>query len=95
MVDRPAGERPTEPHRSDVVPEPAETVRTEIRKLLDRRNIEEVDLADDADLFDDLEMDSLELAELSAALEDELGDDPYSSGLMPRTVADLLAFYHS
>jgi acyl carrier protein len=44
-------------------------------------------------LSGDLGMDSLELAELSAVLEDELGSDPFSNGLLPRTVGDLLAFY--
>ncbi len=73
--------------------EASQTVRTTIRALLARRNVEDLDFANDADLFNDLEMDSLELAELSAALEDELGNDPYSEGLMPRTVADVLAFY--
>ena len=42
----------------------------------------------------DLGLDSLELAELSAALEDDLGADPFSSGgAAPRTVGDVLAFY--
>ena len=40
-------------------------------------------------------MDSLELAELSAVLEDDLGHDPYSQGIVPQTVAELLAYYNS
>jgi acyl carrier protein len=40
-------------------------------------------------------MDSLELAELSAALEDELGHDPYSDGLAPETVGELIGYYRS
>jgi acyl carrier protein len=42
-----------------------------------------------------LGLDSLETAELSALLEDELGTDPFSSGVMPQTVAELIAFYDS
>lgn len=38
-------------------------------------------------------LDSLETAELSAMLEDDLGSDPFSSGDMPQTVGDILAFY--
>lgn len=45
-----------------------------------------------------LELDSLEAAELSALLEDELGSDPFSAALasgdeMPGTVGDVVAFY--
>ena len=43
-----------------------------------------------------LELDSLETAELSALLEDELGSDPFSTGaVMPETVGDILAFYET
>lgn len=39
-------------------------------------------------------LDSLETAELSAVLEDELGTDPFSStDTMPQTVGDILRFY--
>lgn len=40
-----------------------------------------------------LGLDSLETAELSAVLEDELGKDPFSEGLLPATVGELLDFY--
>lgn len=41
-----------------------------------------------------LGLDSLEAAELSALLEDELGSDPFSAAPeMPETVGDVLAFY--
>lgn len=42
---------------------------------------------------DGAELDSLETAELSATLEDVLGSDPYSSGEMPQTLAEIQAFY--
>lgn len=43
-----------------------------------------------------LGLDSLEAAELSATLEDELGSDPFSTGdAMPQTVGEILAFYEA
>ncbi|HWE67157.1 MAG TPA: phosphopantetheine-binding protein [Acidimicrobiales bacterium] len=47
----------------------------------------------DADLYGDLGLDSLDVAELSATLEDELGSDPYSEGVVPRTVGEVIEFY--
>lgn len=46
-----------------------------------------------SDLFEDLGMDSMEIAELSAILEDTFGSDPYTEGLMPATVQDLIAYF--
>ncbi|HWU21283.1 MAG TPA: phosphopantetheine-binding protein [Nocardioides sp.] len=40
-----------------------------------------------------LGLDSLQTAELSATLEDELGSDPFSAGEMPETVGEIVAFY--
>jgi acyl carrier protein len=40
-----------------------------------------------------LGLDSVEAAELSAVLERRFGCDPYSQGIFPETVADLLRFY--
>lgn len=42
---------------------------------------------------DGIGLDSLETAELSAVLEDELGRDPFSSDTMPETVGDILDFF--
>lgn len=69
-----------------------DTVRKSIRSLLKRRKAD-VEFGDDADLYEDLGMDSLEVAELSATLEDDLGHDPYSDGQAPRTVAEVLEYY--
>ena len=50
----------------------------------------------DTPLFaDGIGLDSLETAELSAVLEDELGQDPFSEGDMPQTLAAVLDFYGS
>ncbi|CAN5671420.1 hypothetical protein BH20ACT2_BH20ACT2_23340 [soil metagenome] len=63
-----------------------------IRSLLKRRKTDvEVEL--DSGLYDDLQLDSLEVAELSAVLEDDLGSDPYSEGEAPRTVGEVVEFY--
>ena len=69
------------------------TIVRSIRALLRRREQSDVDVDVNADLYDDLHLDSLEVAELSATLEDDLGRDPYSEGLVPRTVAEVVEFY--
>lgn len=43
----------------------------------------------------DLGLDSLDLAELSAVLEEELGRDPFSAGFLPGTAAELISYYQS
>ena len=64
-----------------------------IRKFLRRANKPD-DLRPETSLFaDGLGLDSLETAELSATLEDELGSDPFSQGDMPGTVGEVIAFY--
>jgi acyl carrier protein len=45
------------------------------------------------DLQSDLGMDSLDLAELSVMLEREFGKDPYSKGIFPRNLGQLLDYY--
>lgn len=75
------------------MPEAEQTVKSAIKKLLKRRSSEPVEVDRDADLYQDLALDSLEVAELSAALEDDLGSDPYSEGLVPRTVGEIADFY--
>lgn len=75
------------------MPDTEQTVVDAIHKLLRRRTAETIEVHRDADLYQDLELDSLEVAELSAALEDDLGRDPYSEGLVPRTVGEVVDFY--
>lgn len=64
-----------------------------LQKFLERANRStEVEMS--TSLFaDGLGLDSLETAELSALLEDEVGTDPFSEGLLPQTVGELLDFY--
>ncbi len=69
------------------------TILGTIRSLLERRGDSGTQILPDSSLAADLGLESLELAELSAALEDELGRDPFSEGILPTTVAQLLEFY--
>lgn len=69
------------------------TIRAQIEVLLERRGASGVEIRLDSTLSEELGMDSLELAELSAALEDELGSDPYTEGLVPDTVGEIVSFY--
>lgn len=66
-----------------------------IRDLLGRRGASVPEITPDMRLSGDLNLDSLELAELSAALEDALGTDPYTEELLPETFGELIAFYRS
>jgi acyl carrier protein len=66
-----------------------------IETLLVRRGASDLSITPESKLTADLGMDSLELAELSAVLEDELGRDPYSEGIVPETIAELIGYYKS
>lgn len=70
-------------------------IRGAIQTLLERRGVGGREVLAESKLTADLGMDSLELAELSAMLEDDLGRDPYSDGIVPETVAALVSYYHS
>jgi acyl carrier protein len=64
-----------------------------IRTFLARAN-KDVEAPVETSLFaDGLGLDSLETAELSALLEDDLGTDPFSVGELPQTIAEILDFY--
>jgi len=72
-----------------------DTALAVITKFLQRTGKSRDELPEDLGLYGDgLELDSLEAAELSASLEDELGTDPFSAGVNePETIGDILAFY--
>jgi acyl carrier protein len=59
-----------------------------LRRRGDDRSVELTSL-----LVEDLALESLEMAEVSVALEDTYGTDPYSEGAVPRTVGDIVEFY--
>lgn len=68
-------------------------VRDAIGVLLARRGAGNLVISPESRLAGDLGLDSLELAELSAVLEDELGRDPFSEGIVPDTVGELDDFF--
>jgi acyl carrier protein len=72
-----------------------EKARAVIAEFLARSGKSGHELTDELPLFGEgLELDSLEAAELSVMLEDELGEDPFSSAeQMPQTIGDILSFY--
>jgi acyl carrier protein len=73
--------------------DPAAVEKT-ITEFLDR--VEKAPETLTADLVlhaDGIGLNSLEIAELSAVLEDEFGSDPFSGEEMPETVGDIYAFY--
>lgn len=48
----------------------------------------------DTSLFaEGIGLDSLQTAELSVMLEDEIGRDPFSEGALPQTVGEIIDFY--
>lgn len=64
-----------------------------IRSFLARVD-KDAEAPEDTPLFGEgLGLDSLETAELSAVLEDELGSEPFSEGDMPQTLRDVLDHY--
>lgn len=75
------------------MPDAEKTIRSTIDMLLERRGAAGLDVTAESRLSEDLGLDSLELAELSATLEEDLGSDPYSEGLVPVTVGELVGFY--
>lgn len=64
-----------------------------IAELIERRGDDVPEITPESRIAEDVDLDSLELAELSAGLEDALGRDPYSQGTVPATVGELIAFY--
>lgn len=75
------------------VASPQTTAEQTIRTFLARAK-KPVDADLDTGLFaDGLALDSLETAELSVMLEEDLGTDPFSAGELPQTIREILDFY--
>lgn len=69
-------------------------VESTVRKFLSRAKKKSNSIELDTSLYSEgIGLDSLETAELSAVLEDELGSDPFSNGELPETIGDIVAFY--
>ena len=70
-----------------------QTIMDAIRMLLQRKDLDPpVELGS---VISELGLESLDLAELSAILEDDLGKDPYSAGILPQTVGELVDWYNT
>ena len=76
------------------MPDVKQAVFEALRWLMDRKQIE-AEIALDSAVIDDLGLDSLDVAELSAILEDKLGKDPYNEGLNPQTVGEIISWYEA
>lgn len=68
-------------------------IRETVQRLLVARGVAGLEVRADSKLIADLGLDSLELAELSAVLEDEIGYDPFSEGILPDTLGELVGYY--
>jgi acyl carrier protein len=65
-----------------------------IKTILRHRGLSDEGIELSSQLYEDgIGLDSLSVAELSAALEKEFGKDPYTSGQLPLTVGHVVDFY--
>lgn len=80
-------------HDAETTVDPEAVIRKAVDVLLKRRGVTDLEVTAESKLTADLGLDSLELAELSAVLEDDLGHDPYSEGIVPETLGELVAYY--
>src|SRR5581483_5981337 len=78
----------TEVSQAERTKDVASTILEAIQTVLTRRGASGLTVSPASKLTADLEFDSLELAEPSSILEDDLGRDPYSEGIVPETVAE-------
>lgn len=71
-----------------------EEIRGILRTVLAYKNLNGAPTALDASLYETgVGLDSLDTAAFSSMLEAEYGADPYSEGVFPETLADVLHFY--
>ncbi len=65
-----------------------------LRSLLERRDQPPGDVSQKSALYTEgLNLDSLEVTELSAMLEQEMGRDPFTDGELPKTVGEIISYY--
>ncbi len=65
-----------------------------IETILKHQGMAPVEVSLDAQLYDEgVGLDSMCVAELSATLEKRFGKDPYTQGVLPHTVADLVEYF--
>ena len=69
-------------------------VVTILQGLLARREEPPQEVGPESGLYTEgLNLDSLEVAEFSAVLEEEFGRDPFTDGELPKTLGDVLRYY--
>ena len=73
--------------------DPQQTIMEAIQLLLRRKDLDPP--VEPGSVISELGLESLDLAELSTILEDDLGKDPYSAGILPQTVGELIDWYNS
>ncbi|MGH7804772.1 MAG: phosphopantetheine-binding protein [Candidatus Binatia bacterium] len=67
---------------------------TILQDLLSRRDEPPQEVNPESALYTEgLNLDSLEVAEFSAVLEQEFGRDPFTDGELPKTLGDVLRYY--
>jgi acyl carrier protein len=65
-----------------------------VKKVLKHKGLPDADVELSSALYDGgLGLDSLSAAELSVALENTFGKDPYTSGQLPQTVGEIANYY--
>lgn len=72
---------------------PRSTAEQTIQRFLTRANKDATFTPETLLFGEGIGLDSLETAELSSMLEDDLGTDPFSDGVAAQTVGDVLDFY--
>lgn len=73
---------------------PQQLAEQTVRSFVARVKPEAAELTLDTPLFsDEVGLDSMDAAELSATLEDELGADPFAGETMPQTLRDIIDYY--
>jgi acyl carrier protein len=71
----------------------SDRVVSTVRKFLQRQKKDDTVGLDTGLFAEGMGLDSLQTAELSVMLEDELGRDPFSEGALPQTIAEIVDFY--
>ncbi len=65
-----------------------------IKTILEHKGLPDASVDISSQLYEDgVGLDSLSVAELSAALEKTFGKDPYTNGQLPLTVSHIVNFY--
>jgi len=65
-----------------------------VREILEEKGLKCEHLREDQVLYESgLGLDSMDTAALSAALEQEFGNDPFMAGKFPKTISDIIEFY--